>query len=292
MKPKELGALLLLGALWGASFIFIRIAAPVLGPIWLIDLRVWIAGIVLLIYALIVRKLPDFKREWKYYLMLGLLNAAIPFTLIAYSAVHLNASLTAILNATTPLFTAIVARFWLKEYLSVRKVIGILIGLAGVCILMGWSAVPFTLEVWLSIGASLTAALFYGIGSVYTKRTFTNTPALSLSIGQQLAAGIILIPLSAVTVPTATISLTVMIAVLGLAVLCTAIGYLLYFYLVEHVGPTKTVSVTFLVPLFGILWGILLLNEHITLGTIVGLIVIFIGVILMNGIQRTKTITA
>ncbi|TKJ88365.1 DMT family transporter [Paenibacillus sp. PK4536] len=290
MKPKELGALLLLGALWGASFIFIRIAAPVLGPIWLIDLRVWIAGIVLLIYALIVRKLPDFKKEWKYYLMLGLLNAAIPFSLIAYSAVHLNASLTAILNATTPLFTAIVARIWLKEYLSVRKVIGILIGLVGVCILMGWSSVPFTLEVWLSIGASLTAALFYGIGSVYTKLTFTNTPALSLSIGQQLAAGIILIPLSVVTVPTATISLTVMIAVLGLAVLCTAIGYLLYFYLVEHVGPTKTVSVTFLVPLFGIFWGILLLNEHITLGTIVGLIVIFIGVILMNGVQKTKKI--
>ncbi len=290
MKPKELGALLLLGALWGASFIFIRIAAPVLGPIWLIDLRVWIAGIVLLIYALIVRKLPDFKKEWKYYLMLGLLNAAIPFSLIAYSAVHLNASLTAILNATTPLFTAIVARIWLKEYLSVRKVIGILIGLVGVCILMGWSSVPFTLEVWLSIGASLTAALFYGIGSVYTKLTFTNTPALSLSIGQQLAAGIILIPLSVVTVPTATISLTVMIAVLGLAVLCTAIGYLLYFYLVEHVGPTKTVSVTFLVPLFGIFWGILLLNEHITLGTIVGLIVIFIGVIVMNGVQKTKKI--
>lgn len=290
MKPKELGALLLLGALWGASFIFIRIAAPVLGPIWLIDLRVWIAGTVLLIYALIVRKLPDFKKEWKYYLMLGLLNAAIPFSLIAYSAVHLNASLTAILNATTPLFTAIVARIWLKEYLSVRKVIGILIGLVGVCILMGWSSVPFTLEVWLSIGASLTAALFYGIGSVYTKLTFTNTPALSLSIGQQLAAGIILIPLSVVTVPTATISLTVMIAVLGLAVLCTAIGYLLYFYLVEHVGPTKTVSVTFLVPLFGIFWGILLLNEHITLGTIVGLIVIFIGVILMNGVQKTKKI--
>ena len=290
MKPKELGALLLLGSLWGASFIFIRIAAPVLGPIWLIDLRVWIAGIVLLIYALIVRKLPDFKKEWKYYLMLGLLNAAIPFSLIAYSAVHLNASLTAILNATTPLFTAIVARIWLKEYLSVRKVIGILIGLVGVCILMGWSSVPFTLEVWLSIGASLTAALFYGIGSVYTKLTFTNTPALSLSIGQQLAAGIILIPLSVVTVPTATISLTVMIAVLGLAVLCTAIGYLLYFYLVEHVGPTKTVSVTFLVPLFGIFWGILLLNEHITLGTIVGLIVIFIGVILMNGVQKTKKI--
>lgn len=290
MKPKELGALLLLGALWGASFIFIRIAAPVLGPIWLIDLRVWIAGIVLLIYAFIVRKLPDFKKEWKYYLMLGLLNAAIPFSLIAYSAVHLNASLTAILNATTPLFTAIVARIWLKEYLSVRKVIGILIGLVGVCILMGWSSVPFTLEVWLSIGASLTAALFYGIGSVYTKLTFTNTPALSLSIGQQLAAGIILIPLSVVTVPTATISLTVMIAVLGLAVLCTAIGYLLYFYLVEHVGPTKTVSVTFLVPLFGIFWGILLLNEHITLGTIVGLIVIFIGVILMNGVQKTKKI--
>ncbi|ODP26268.1 putative transporter YdfC [Paenibacillus nuruki] len=290
MKPKELGALLLLGALWGASFIFIRIAAPVLGPIWLIDLRVWIAGIVLLIYAFIVRKLPDFKKEWKYYLMLGLLNAAIPFSLIAYSAVHLNASLTAILNATTPLFTAIVARIWLKEYLSVRKVIGILIGLVGVCILMGWSSVPFTLEVWLSIGASLTAALFYGIGSVYTKLTFTNTPALSLSIGQQLAAGIILIPLSVVTVPTVTISLTVMIAVLGLAVLCTAIGYLLYFYLVEHVGPTKTVSVTFLVPLFGIFWGILLLNEHITLGTIVGLIVIFIGVILMNGVQKTKKI--
>lgn len=288
MNPKELCALLLLGALWGASFLFIRIAAPVLGPIWLIDLRVLIAGIVLLIYALIVRKMPDFRSRWKSYLMLGLLNAVIPFTLIAYSAIHLNASLTSILNATTPLFTAIVARFWLNESLSIRKVIGILVGLAGVCILMGWSSVPFTVEVWLSIGASLMASLFYGIGGVYTKRIFTGTPPLSLSIGQQLSAGIILIPLSIVTVPTAPISLTVILAVLGLAVLSTSIGYLLYFYLVEHVGPTKTVSVTFLVPLFGILWGVLLLHEQITIGTIVGLLVILAGVILMNGIQKQK----
>lgn len=290
MNPKELGALLLLGALWGASFLFIRVAAPVLGPIWLIDLRVLIAGIVLLIYALIVRKLPHFKSQWKSYLLLGLLNALIPFVLIAYSAIHLNASLTAILNATTPLFTAIVARFWLGELLSVRKVIGILVGLTGVCILMGWSSVPFTVEVWLSIGASLMAALFYGIGGVYTKRTFTGTPPLALSIGQQLSAGLILIPFSVVSVPTAPISLTVILAVLGLAVLSTSIGYLLYFYLVERVGPTKTVSVTFLVPLFGILWGVLLLNEQITVGTIVGLLVILAGIILMNGIQKQKKI--
>lgn len=274
MNIKELGTLLLLGALWGASFLFIRIASPVLGPFMLVDLRLLIAGFFLLVYAWIIKKLPDFKSKWKEYLVLGILNAAIPFTLIAYSALHLTASITAILNATTPLFTAIVARFWLKESLSRKKIIGIFIGIAGVAILVGWDPTAFTSTVFLSTCLSLLAAIFYGIGGVYTKRTFKSTPPLALAIWQQIGAGFLLIPLSIANPIGVPVTPIVIFAVIGLAILSTSFGYLLYFDLIANIGPTKTLSVTFLVPLFGIIWGMLFLNEKMSIGTIIGLIMI------------------
>src|SRR5690606_23306514 len=150
MGWKDLLRLLLLASLWGASFLFIRIAVPQLGPFLLMDLRVLIGSGMLLLYAFILRRLPDLKRRWKQYLILGTINSAIPFTLIDASELYITSSLSAILSATTPMFTAVVAAFWLKDPLTWKKGAGLLLGFIGVDILVGWSPIPVEEKVLLS----------------------------------------------------------------------------------------------------------------------------------------------
>src|SRR6266702_8173377 len=158
MNAKQIGALLLLSSLWGGSFLFIRIAASVLGPVLLIELRVLIAGVALLLYMLFTRSSLDLRPRWKYYLVIGIINSAIPFTLIATAELYLTAGLAAILNATSPLFGAIVAAIWIKEALTPGKVIGLILGLVGVAVLVGWSSLPFSTTLAFSVAASLGAA--------------------------------------------------------------------------------------------------------------------------------------
>jgi len=285
MRPRDLGALLLLAALWGGSFLFIRLAAPALGPLALMDLRVLLAGGALLVYAAIARRLPAWRSWWRRYLILGALNAAAPFTLIATAELRLTASLAAILNATTPLFTALVAAVWLKERVTAPKAAGLALGVVGVAVLVGWSPLPPSGAVLLSVGASLLAALFYGLGGVYAKVAFGGVPPLALTIGQQMGASVCLLPFAALTLPAIRPAPGVLAAVVALALLCTSLGYLLYFHLIRSVGPTKTLSVTFLVPVFGLLWSTLFLREPVGAGTVAGLAIILASVTLVTGIR-------
>src|SRR4051794_21500399 len=142
MKPRDLGALILLGALWGSSFLFIRVAAPVLGPFVIMDVRVGLAVVALSLYAVAVNRVPKLRFRWKELLIIGALNAAIPFTLIASAEINLTASLAAILNATTALFAALVAAVWIGEELTSRKILGLLMGIVGVTVLVGWDPIP------------------------------------------------------------------------------------------------------------------------------------------------------
>jgi drug/metabolite transporter (DMT)-like permease len=292
MKIKDIGAMFGLAALWGASFLFIRIASPVLGPFLTIQGRVTIAGIALLLYIWLTKQSADFRRWWKQYLIIGALNAAIPFTLIATAELRLNASMGAILNSLTPLFTAIVSWGWMKEKLTIRKWLGILTGIVGVVILVGWSPMPFTKEVLISIGSSILSTVSYGIAGVYAKKAFTGVPPLSLAAGQQMGASVLLLPLTLIYLPSSitAVSSIVILSVLGLALLCTAIAYLLYFYLIASVGPTKTLSVTFLIPLFGMIWGVLFLHENIAGSMILGLAVILSSVFMISDIPVQSVI--
>jgi drug/metabolite transporter (DMT)-like permease len=286
MKVKDVGALFLLAALWGASFLFIRVASPVLGPLLTIELRVSLAGIVLLLYAWSIKAELNLRAYWKQYLMIGALNAAIPFTLIAMAALHLNASITSILNSLTPLFTALVAWAWLKERLTMNKWLGIVLGCAGIVILVGWSPLRLTSTVVLSTLLSILATVSYSFAGVYAKKAFKDVSSLSVATGQQLGASLLLLPFTVFNLPSAfTISTPVIISVLGLALLCTALAYLLYFYLIASVGPTKTLSVTFLIPLFGTVWGIMFLQEVITAGMVVGLFTILFSVFLISDLK-------
>ncbi|MDT3427927.1 drug/metabolite transporter (DMT)-like permease [Paenibacillus forsythiae] len=285
MKSREFGSLLLLASLWGASFLFIRIASPVLGPFLLIDLRVLIAGAALVIYAAVTRHRPRLLRKWKEYLLLGALNAAIPFCLIAAAELHVDASLAAILNSTTPLFTALVARVWIRDRLTFKKQLGLLFGIVGVVILVGWNPQDMGKGILLPVSMSLTAALFIAIGGVFSSRAFKDENPLNLAIGQQLAAGVLLLPAAVLFPPGNAPGGDVILAVTGLAILSTSLAYLLYFQLIRSVGPVKTLSVTFLIPAFGIFWGWLFLKETISWGTIIGLLIILLSVAFLANFQ-------
>jgi drug/metabolite transporter (DMT)-like permease len=263
--------LIFLAAIWGGSFLFIRIAAPVIGSVFLMAIRVALAAAGLLAYCLMQRSLPNFRKRWKQYLVIGALNNAIPFVLIANAVIALNASLSAILNATTPLFTALVAAVWIGEPFGWRRGMGVLVGLLGVVTLVGFSPIPLSPKVLLAVAQSLLAALSYGLGAVYSRTRFQGANPMHTALGQLSGSTFLLLPLAFFSVPEAPPSLPVTVAVLTLALLCTSFAYLIYFRLISSSGPTTAASVTFLVPFFSILWGVLFLNEPLSLGMFLGL---------------------
>ncbi|MEK3790699.1 DMT family transporter [Paenibacillus sp. FSL R7-0204] len=282
MSRKDFATLLLLAFAWGASFLFMRIASPELGPVFTTELRVTIAGAALLLYALLTRRRLGLLKYWKSFLLLGAINAALPFTLICMAELHLSASLAAILNATTPMFAALAAWGTRKEKPGAAKSAGLIIGLVGVGVLVGWSPLPLTSTVLLSVGYSLGAALCYAFGGLYASRVGSGLSPLALAAGQQLGASMVLLPLAVIFAPDHLPSSAAVYSVLGLSLICTSVAYLLYFRLIASVGPVKTVSVTFLVPVFGLLWGVIFLQEQVYANTIAGLVIILLSVMLVN----------
>ncbi|CEG28615.1 DMT family transporter [Bacillus sp. B-jedd] len=291
MRLKELAVLFALAALFGSSFLFVRIASPAIGPYLTTHGRAAFAALGLLAIALLFRKPIDLKLRWKQYFIIGALNSAIPFTLVSLAALHLNASLLAIINAMVPFFTAIAVWAWLKEKLTFAKSAGILLGLIGVVITVGWSPVEPSLEVFLACLCSLLSTISYAFGGVYAKKTFKDSSPFAVSTGQLIGATILLIPITVVGFPAQPLAISpaVLYSVLGVAIFSTALGYVLYYYLIKNVGPTKTVTVTFLIPPFGMVWGAIFLNEQITAGMIAGLLIILGSLALITGIGKKRS---
>jgi drug/metabolite transporter (DMT)-like permease len=285
MRPRDFAGLALLGALWGGSFLFIRVAVPALGPFLLVELRVGLAATALLLYALAAGRVPKIRSRWRSFLILGFLNAAVPFSLISAAEIHLTASLAAILNSSTVMFTAMVAAIWMGDVLTASKLVGIVLGIVGVTVLVGWDPIPLNGVVLLSVAAMLVASLSYALGATYVKSSFSGIPPLGMAIGQLGAATTLLLPSFVVSFPGEVPSSAVTFSMLGLALLSTAAAYLIYFRLIENVGPTSTVTVTLLVPVFGLVFGVLLLDEPFGPGTLAGLGIILSSVVLITGIS-------
>jgi drug/metabolite transporter (DMT)-like permease len=289
MRPRDFAGLIMLGVLWGGSFLFIRVAVPALGPFLLVELRVGLAAAALFLYALAAGSMPKIRGRWRSFLVLGFLNAAVPFSLISAAEIHLTASLAAILNSTTVMFTAIVAAVWMGDALTARKAIGIVLGIVGVSVLVGWDPLPLNGIVLLAVAAMLLASLSYALGATYAKQSFSGIPPVGMALGQLGGAVALLLPLAVVSLPERAPSTVVTFSMLGLAFLSTAIAYLIYFRLIENVGPTSTVTVTLLVPVFGLLFGVLLLEEPFGPGTLAGLGIILTSVVLITGIAPRKS---
>lgn len=292
MKARDLGALFALAAVWGGSFLFIRIAAPAVGPLPLAEARVILAGTALLLYAGATRVDIGLRRRWKSFLVIGILNSAIPFVFIGAGELYLTSGLAAILNATTPLFGALVAALWIHERLTVGKIVGLGIGLLGVVALMGWSELPLTVSSGLAVGAALVGALSYGLAGVYAKRAFAGVSPLATATGQQMGAALALTPFALPVVATGSpwthLTPGVAWAIVALSIACTSAAYIVYFSLIANVGPTSAQSVTFLVPVFSLLWGALFLGERVTVGTFGGMAIIFVGVLLVVGVRPPR----
>ena len=282
MKLKDILELLFLAALWGSSFLFMRIVAPVLGPIWLIEVRVLLAGLVLLTLVFKLNLVNFLKKYWIFLIFLGVINSAIPSCLYAFCSLYLSAGFTSILNATAPLFGVMIAAIWLKEKLTLTRMIGFALGFVGVVILIGWQPVTLTSNFFIAILAGLTGALFYAIAAPYIKQKLAGVPSLVIASGSQLGAAMVLLPMLPLTVPIEFPSITVIFAVITLALFSTTLTYLLYFRLIKNLESTQALTVTYLIPLFAMLWGNLFLAERITTSMVTGCGLILLGTAIAN----------
>ena len=266
-RYRDTAILVALAAIWGFSYIFIRVAVPAFGPVGLSLARVVVGAAGLFIWAAVRGDIGGIPRLDRRFFTLATVNALIPYTLIAFAELHISASLAAILNATTPLFTAVIVAVLAREVIGRSLALGLGLGIAGVGILVGWSPIPFTGLVLLAVLAMLVASASYGVAGIYAKTHLTGISSFGIAIGQQLAASLLLVPIGAGSMAIGeadkVMTRNAVLSIIALGLLCTSFAYLLYFHLIKAVGPVRTSSVTFLIPPFGILWGWLFLDEHI-----------------------------
>lgn len=277
-----LALLVLLAALWGASFVFIAIAVPALGAIGVGESRALLGGLALLALALATRRKLSWGRGPREYLLVSAFNVAIPFALIPAAQLHIPASLAAIVNATAPLFSAILAITLLGEALGLLRAAGLGLGIGGVALVVGLAPIELDLETLLAVCASLGAACSYAIAGNLIARRFQGVEPVSLATGQQLLGALMLAPLLLVDPVRETPDLGDAAAILALAIGSSAIGYLIYFHLIDELGATGALTVTYLVPVFGVLWAALFRDEQLTWGMLAGGVVVLAGVLLVT----------
>jgi drug/metabolite transporter (DMT)-like permease len=276
----DLGLIVYLGAVWGAAFLFFRVVSPELGPIWTAELRVAIGGLALLLatYRSLGAAMSGRVRDVA---VVGATFSAIPFTLLAFATLTLPASLASMLMATTPLFTAIIGALWLRQQLAPRVILGLGIGFGAVVVLVGGAPLELTPGVVAAFGAGLGAAFSYGVAGTFVKRRMAGMRPADLATGQLLAAAVILLPIALLTSPLHVPSSTAAGSLIALGIVSTAIAWPAFFRVSAHTTPTAASSVTFIVPMFGVLWGGLVLGEKIPPELIAGFALVLVSLVLV-----------
>ena len=286
MKTSDLSELLLLAALWGASFLFMRMGAAEFGPIALVAVRV--AGATLFLMPLL--QMRELRRHWRPIFVVGLTNSALPFLCFGYAALSITAGLSAIFNAATPLFGAAIAWLWLKDKLTPPRILGLVIGFAGV-LWLAWNKTDHSAAFkpggsgW-AIVACLAGAVFYGISASLTKKTLAGVAPMAVAAGSQLSATLALAIPAWLWWPSSMPSGSAWLTAAALAVFSTGVAYVLFFRLIANVGPANAISVTFLIPAFAVLWGWLLLGEQVNAAMLLGCAVILLGTGLATGLLK------
>ena len=279
-----------LGAIWGASFLFTRLAVVDFGPLPTAGLRVSVATVFLLPLLLARGLLPQLRTHWRAVFTVGLLNSAIPFVCFSYALQTISSGLSAIMNATAPLFGAVVAWLWLSDKPRASRLLGLAIGFGGIT-LLAWDKASFKPDAsGLSSGGAVLACLLattcYGIAASFTKRYLGGLPSLVTATGSQFGSALALLIPTVLYWPTQPVSSTAWLAVVTVGVLCTGLAYVLYFRLLEGIGPARTLAVTFVIPVFAVIYGVLLLGEHVTLWMLGCGAVIVLGTALSSGLLR------
>lgn len=284
--------LIALAAIWGASFLFMRLGAGEFGPVALSAVRVAGAALVLLPLLLWRGQWVELRRHWRAIFLVGLTNSALPFLFFSYAALGISAGLSSIFNASTPLWGALIGWWWLRDRPSGPRALGLAIGFAGV-IGLAWEKASFHPggSGW-AVVACLGAAMLYGLSANYTKKRLQGVAPMAVAAGSQLSAALALAVPALLWWPAAMPSGRAWLMVALLALLCTGLAYLMYFRLIAHVGAANAIAVTFLIPAFAVLWGWLFLGEPLTAAMAIGCAVILLGTALATGVITPRTAAA
>jgi drug/metabolite transporter (DMT)-like permease len=287
MKPVDLAMLLVLAGLWGASYLFMRLGAGEFGALPMAGARAAGAALLLLPLSALRGEWPALRHHWKRIALVGLANSALPFVLFGFAALYINASLSAIFNAATPLYAALIGWRWLGQPIGAQRAVGLAVGFAGV-LWLAWDGAGFKHgaagigTVW-AILACLAATLLYAFSAHYSKQKLQGVPPMAITSGSQLVSALALAAPALFYWPAQTPSAHAWGALAMLTVMCTAVAYALFYRLIARVGAARTMSVPFLVPAFGVLWGVLFLHERFDMAMAAGSALIVLGVALTNG---------
>lgn len=293
MSPIDLAKLTFLAAIWGGSFIFLRVAVPEFGPLLTALLRITLAGAVLVAFAGVTRVTIHWRRDLKSFALVGFFAAVLPFSCFSFAAQYLPAAYSALLNSTAPLFGALFSVFYLAERLTARKLAGLAMGVAGVGVLVGAGALVLDAKTLLAAAACLLAAAGYAISSIIVKKTGRPKNGISggihpiaMAAGSMVLGGVILAPSLPFSLPAAMPSVLALWCVAGLSVLSSGVAQALFIPLIVKIGPTRAMSVSFLIPLFSMLWGFIFLQEAVRLSTVLGGVIVLLAMALVLSASR------
>jgi drug/metabolite transporter (DMT)-like permease len=290
MATVDLALLLALSAIWGSSFMFIRYLAPIIGPVATADARMLFAGAALVLFFAATGFKPGWRKNAWHFLVIGLLNSAIPFVFYSVAALVLPAAMEAIFNSMSPMFGAVFAALWMNEKLTARKIVGLVLGVGGVVTMSSLAGLHFDLRTTLAVIACVLAPMCYGLAGVYIRTRAAGAKPMAIAGGSQLFGGIALLPFVAVFPPAvSSIDARIALIVVVFALACSGVAYLIYYRLIADIGPTKALTVTFLIPVFAMLWGFLLLHEAVTWSMIIGAVIILVGTFLVAAGGAPKT---
>ena len=275
--------LIFLGALWGSAFMFIKVATPEFGPIALVNTRLLIASLIFLPILLQKKYIHLLKPIWKQVLVLSIMNNAIPFTLFSYASFGADSNILAILNATTAFNTMIIAYLWIGESVSLKQLFGLILGFIGIFILVNPQNSDTTLIASLS---ALLAAFFYSYSTVYIQRQSVNANKMVLIGWSIVFSAVLMIPVSIFNLPETLPSASAIGSAFWLGAVSTGLGFLGYVRLIDKIGAVKTSTVAYFLPVFGIIWGSIFLDEKITYTIILGCLIVLIGIYLSNSNKK------
>lgn len=284
MNPTQFAQLVLLAAIWGASFLFMRIAVPQIGAVWLLEIRLISAALFVLLVAQGMRQPLNFRSNVRHYFTLGAFNTAIPFFVMAWAASTLSAGVLSVINATAPLWGLVVGFLWRGKPVTLASGLGLLCGMAGVAAIMGVGQSDLSTEAIIAVVVCMIAPICYGIAASYAEHA-KSLPAFANAHGSIWASVALILPLMAVTPLPQTWPISAVGAALALGILCSGVAYLLYYHLVSTVGAASALTVGYLIPLFGVTWGWLFLGESVGWHTVIGAILVLTGTALVTGMN-------
>ncbi|MEP6882432.1 MAG: DMT family transporter [Dokdonella sp.] len=281
MPMSSLVRLLLLGMIWGASFLFQRITVPAVGAPFTASIRIVLSAIMLVVVLRVLGRSLDLRRQWRAWVWLGTISAALPFLCFAYAARTLPAGYMAVINATVPLLTVVMAALMLRLRPSWSKRIGVVVGLIGVGVLARYGSLGMSQQALVAIGLCFIASSLYAYSSLFIRQRHSSVNPLVLAGASQLGAAFVMLPLGILSMPTTLPPNGVIACLLVLGLVCTGLAYVLYFRLISDVGSEKAVTNTFLVPVFAQIWGALFLHEHLTVAGAFGFGLVLLAVALV-----------